>query len=425
MSTVYNTRRIVVLSILVTLLELFGPYQSFAAKPETSGPPEVPASSRRFNMTDFVPHAFIHNYTSGSPHVFQFRNMTIMVNANRRMVLNITAEPEFQMSRLELQLNLRRSLALNVQARVGPPEGVPKPEDGIHKYLEIEPNSTAGVRATLRLYIDHEELGRHVEPQRLRWCFWNGTDWEPVTSWMDREGFLVCNTTHFSAWTIREMKQPPTIPAPDIPGIPAQVRAYNYTMVTPDRFMWTVREREQAVFAFREMTMTFNCSKNLELNITSSPQIAQRLFMLELRPGEALRLNMDIQVEPHTQVQATDRSMGVYCEIESNATTPVNARLGMLIEEEALEARLGREIDTMKLKWAWWDGTDWEEVESTLTEDNVLETETDHFSTWTIVEAESEEPVEPEEEPNNLKLYAGLAILAIITAFILFQKKNA
>lgn len=380
-------------------------------------------------MTDVAPHAFMHNYTTGSPHVFQFRNMTMMVNANRRMVLNITAEPEFRMSRLELHVNLRRSLALNVRASVGPPEGVPRPEDGLNKYLEIEPNSTARVKATLRLYIDYEELGRHVETQRLRWCFWNGTDWESVTSWMDREGFLVCNTTHFSAWTIREMKQPPTIPAPDIPGIPAHVRAYNYTMVTPDRFMWTVREREQAVFTFREMTMVFNCSRNLELNITSSPRVVQRLFKLELRPGEALRLNMDIQVEPPARAQATDRSMGVYCEIESNATAPVNARLGMLIEEEALEAQLGREIDPMKLKWAWWDGTGWEEVESTLTEDNVLEAETDHFSTWTVVEAESEEPVEPEPEPeegqNNLKLYTGLAILVIVAALILFQRRNA
>ena len=427
--------KLVITSIIAILtLGLIGSYTVLAARPEKYGPPEVPGTAQRYNMTDVVPHAYVHNYSLGSMQALQFRNMTMMFNANRDMKLNITADPGFAMRHLEMNLRLSHSLSLEIHARVGPPEGVPRPEDGLHRYLEIEPNSTSGVRATMRLYIDHEELqeelGRYVEAQRLRWCFWNGTGWEPVTSWMDGEGFLVCNTSHFSSWTVREMKKPPTIPSPNIPGIPAHVRAYNYTMVTPEGFRWTMQEREQAVFAFRNMTMMFNCSRNLELNITAGPRVAQRLFSLEVHAGEAMRLNMRIHADPPTGIQATNRSMGTYFEIEPNATAPFNARLGMLIEKGALEAQLGREIDPLELRWAWWNGTAWEEVESTLTEDNVLEAETEHFSTWTIVETSLTEPVEPtpdEPEPQGSQtnwFLIGGVVVASVAALVVLLKKN-
>ncbi|MCK4439193.1 hypothetical protein KAV47_08955, partial [Candidatus Bathyarchaeota archaeon] len=125
-----------------------------------------------------------------------------------------------------------------------------------------------------------------------------------------------------------------------------------------------------------------------------------------------------------------NRSMGTYFEIEPNATAPFNARLGMLIEKDALEAQLGREIDPLELRWAWWNGTAWEEVESILSEDNVLEAETEHFSTWTIVETSLTEPVEPtSDEPDpqagqtNWFLIGGV-VVASVAALVVLLRKN-
>jgi hypothetical protein len=39
--------------------------------------------------------------------------------------------------------------------------------------------------------------------------FWNQTraEWQIVESYMDQNGYLVCNTDHFSAWTVAEITQ--------------------------------------------------------------------------------------------------------------------------------------------------------------------------------------------------------------------------
>jgi hypothetical protein len=38
--------------------------------------------------------------------------------------------------------------------------------------------------------------------------YWNqtGSKWETVESYIDEEGFLVCDTDHFSTWTVAEME---------------------------------------------------------------------------------------------------------------------------------------------------------------------------------------------------------------------------
>jgi hypothetical protein len=39
--------------------------------------------------------------------------------------------------------------------------------------------------------------------------YWNGTrgEWQPVDSYMDQNGYLVCNTDHFSTWTVAEISE--------------------------------------------------------------------------------------------------------------------------------------------------------------------------------------------------------------------------
>jgi putative exporter of polyketide antibiotics len=50
--------------------------------------------------------------------------------------------------------------------------------------------------------------------------YWNQTraQWETVESYMDQNGYLVCNTNHFSTWTVAEIEpeaEPSTEPTED------------------------------------------------------------------------------------------------------------------------------------------------------------------------------------------------------------------
>jgi len=428
-------KRIRLLATMLAVLMLSAPVAASATNPIQDpgiGPniPEPPEKARRFNYTEVVPEAFRHSYAIGEPLVFRFRNMTMQFNASRSMELNITADPRLEMRYFSLDLQLSRSLMLSLHANSTPPPSIPRPESGIDRYLILEPNASAQIRATLRLYIDEEglsvETNKTIRRERLTWCWWNASDWEAVDSWVDEGGFLVAETDHLSTWTIRERGRPEEIPAPDIPGVPSRVRAYNHSDATPDRFEWTVRAREGAVLVFRNMAMMFNSTKDLELNITSGPNVVQRLFRLQLNPAEALRLRIRMQVEPPSGVGQAQRGVGLYLDVEPNSTAPVNARIGLLIDPVALQAHLGREVNASALRWAYWNGSVWVDVESTLDEDNILEAETDHFSTWTIIELEETQEPEPlqdqETSETHWYLLGGLIIVGAVAIILVLRR---
>lgn len=393
-------------------------------------PSEVLGVSGEFqfvNMTEAMERTRLQNFTAGVPNMYRFENMIMMINASRNMVLNITADQAMQMRYLDLDIDNRSPLMLRIRANATPPWGLLAPEDGVRRYLELEPNTTEPVRLRMRLYVEEANLSREmmrsVEIQRLRWAQWNGSDWEAVTSWIDEHGYLVADGL-CGNWTVREMERPPTVHAPDIPGLPRSSRAYNYTMVTPRHFRWTVREREEVVFAFRNMTMRFNSTRGVVLNITTGVRVVHRFFSLNVDPGESVSLGMNIQMEPPMGVGTHTRGIGSYFEIESNSTGPMRAELGLAIDMDALRERLGDDFDPERLSWMWWNSSRWVPVDSTLDEDGVLRAKTDHFSTWTV--AEVEEPVDPDEpEPDETQdtlgqWYIGAAALVFVGAIVVF-----
>jgi hypothetical protein len=392
-----DSRKYAVITALLMLSALFFPLTSILGAgigegPGPSGPPDPPGDAHRVNMSETIPNGFVYRYNTSDPQVFQFRNMTMQFYANRQFEVNITGEPGLRLHYLDMQLQLQHSLMLNVRTRLGPPDDIQGPHDGVYHYIELEPNGTANIQARIRLYIDQKEVeglaNRSVNRNLLRWCYWNGSDWAPVHSWIDEEGFLVCDTDHFSLWTIREMKEPLTMPTPNIPGVPNHVKTYNYSHMTPQEFRWTIHENEGRLFAFRNMTLMINCTRNMEMNLTAGDNVVQRLFRLQLNPVEALRLNMNLQINPPGNAEEPEKGIGFYIEIESNSSEPVNAKLGLHVDAAELEEKLGREVNSTQLRWAFWNGTMWQHVETTLGEDDILECETDHFSTWTILEVE-------------------------------------
>jgi hypothetical protein len=432
--------RVTSISIILLLLGPMVLSLNAATASSRVEPSEVPGVSGEYqfiNMTEAMAQIRVQNFTAGVPNMYRFENMTMMINATRNMVLNITADQAMRMRYLDLDIDNRRPLMLRIHANATPPSGLLAPVDGVRRYLELEPNSTEPVMVRMRLHVEEANLSREmmrdVEIQRLRWAQWNGSDWEAVTSWIDEHGYLVADGLCCGNWTVREMERPPTVPTPDVPGLPRGSRAYNYTMVTPQRFRWTVREREMAVFAFRNMTMRFNSTRGIKLNITAGAGVVHRFFSLDVDPGESVSLEMNVQVEPPMGVGAHARGIGAYFEIEPNSTGPMRAELGLAIDMDALRERLGEDVDPGRLRWMWWNGSGWVPVDSTLDEDGVLRASTGHFSTWTIAEIE-EEPVQPEEpEPDEpldtggqwyIYIGAALVVVGAIAVFFVFRKRG-
>jgi len=356
--------------------------------PDVPGIPEPPPGVLAHNFTDMVPRGHVQQLERGVPIVLNFKNMRLGVNASQNLKLNMTVGGEVAMHYLTLDLKPSESLELNINVDVKPPRNITRPLDGRDFYLTVEPNATDPVNSTLKLYINEDSLenetGRDIHPWALSWGFWNGTEWETVKSWLDEEGYLVANTSHFSTWTIRETGRP-TQP-PNIPGLPPVAEAHDYSDVVPRGFTWRVRSREPMVLVFRNVTMVFNSSRGLGLNITTGHQVAGHVFGLDLVPGESLRLDINLDVQPPSGVTRMSRDIGVYVEVEPNATVAVDANLKLLINETELEARLGRGIDVSKLTWAYWKDGDWVPVESVIDENGYLNARTSHFSVWTIAE---------------------------------------
>jgi hypothetical protein len=86
-------------------------------------------------------------------------------------------------------------------------------DKNLNFYASIEPNGTVELNAQLRLYINQTELKQEldweVSPEKLTWMYWNGTqnEWMKVPSFVDPNGYLTCNTDHFSLWTVGEIAE--------------------------------------------------------------------------------------------------------------------------------------------------------------------------------------------------------------------------
>jgi hypothetical protein len=102
-----------------------------------------------------------------------------------------------------------------------PLNGAAVNERCLNFYLGIEPNSTVQLQAQIRLYINqtdiNQNMNREVNASKLTWMYWNQTrtQWEAVESYMDQNGYLTCNTNHFSTWTVAEVETADDATAPN------------------------------------------------------------------------------------------------------------------------------------------------------------------------------------------------------------------
>ena len=173
--------------------------------------PGVPDNAVQYNKTEITPVAQMEQVASGEPALFQYKNMTMLMNCSQNCEVIFTADPELTPRIFGLTVDPNQTMTLTMNLSRSPLQGEIVQERCLNFYLGIEPNATLQLSAQIRLHINQtelsKELNREVNASRLTWMYWNRTqaEWETVESNMDQNGYLVCNTDHFSTWTVAEI----------------------------------------------------------------------------------------------------------------------------------------------------------------------------------------------------------------------------
>jgi hypothetical protein len=377
------------LLILTLLTNIFiTPLQVQSSQTQNTKPPEVDPERLRVNQTETIPKDYMHTNTPGDPQQLQFKNMVLELTTTRKMTMSITSDEQVRFQYLSMTMEMTQNMQMNMQMTQSPPENIPEPENGLKKYLTIEPNSSDPIRTTMRLYLNQEEIPEDSTIEQFTWCYWNGTHWDPTPTRYTYDGFLETNTTHLSIWTVKEKQaeRPREIPAPDSPGLHAETKAYNYTDTTPSGFQYKMSENTPTMLQFRNSAIYMHCTSPVELEYSAEEQNRNRLMRVEVESETPLQLRFNLRESKPDEVGVPDKGLGFFCEIEPNQTI-TQARLGY--EVDPVEAQ-SKGVNAEKLCWAFWNGSHWESVETTLNVDGVLEAETDHLSVWTIIEQQKE-----------------------------------
>lgn len=190
--------------------------------------PGVPDDAVQYNKTDVTPVAQMEQVAAGEPALFQFRNMTMLMNCSRNCEVIFTVDPEVTPKIFGLSIDPNQTMTLTLNLYRSPLQGEMVMERTLNFYLGIEPSATLQLSAQIRLHINQaelsQELNREVNASRLTWMYWNKTraEWEAVESYMDQNGYLVCNTDHFSTWTVVELAENAGTPDSTENGIPIE-----------------------------------------------------------------------------------------------------------------------------------------------------------------------------------------------------------
>lgn len=185
--------------------------------------PGVPDTAVQYNKTDITPVAQMEQVIAGEPALFCYRNTTMLMNCTMNCDIVVTVDPEVKPQLFALSIDPNQTMTLTMNLSGSPLEGAQVMERSLNCYFGIEPNATLKLSAQLRLHINQTELSqqfnREVNASQLKWMYWNRTrsEWETVESHMDQNGYLVCNTDHFSTWTVAEISE--SIETPDPEGV--------------------------------------------------------------------------------------------------------------------------------------------------------------------------------------------------------------
>ena len=173
--------------------------------------PGLPDNVVQYNKTDVAPVAQMEKVLGGEPALFAYQNTTMLFNSTMNCDLVITAEATANQKIFALSVDPNQTMTLTMNLGSSPLQSEQDRDKNFNFFASIEPNATVELTAQLRLYINQTELKQEldwdVSPEKLSWMYWNGTqnEWVKVPSFVDPDGYLVCNTDHFSVWTVGEI----------------------------------------------------------------------------------------------------------------------------------------------------------------------------------------------------------------------------
>jgi hypothetical protein len=219
-----TTRKCIVsftaLSLLITLLT-FSAFVSVQANGQTNNPnmpPDMSQDALQYNRTDITPSGYMESIQAMEMNVFFYRNVTLMMNCTMNCEMNVTIDPEVQNRIVSVNVEPNQTMTMTMNVSASPPQGEAVMERTLNFYMGLEPDATLQLQGQLRLQINQTELSaelnREVNASKLTWMYWNQTQaqWVTVESYMNQDGYLVCDTDHFSTWTVAEVESPEEVP---------------------------------------------------------------------------------------------------------------------------------------------------------------------------------------------------------------------
>ena len=184
--------------------------QTGESNSESKIPPDMPVDALQFNRTDVTPSGYMETIQAMEMNVFFYRNFTLMMNCTQNCELNMTLDPQVRNRLLSISVEPNQTMTLTMNVSDSPSQGETVMERTLKFYMGLEPNATLQLQGQIRLHVNQtelsEELGWEVNASKLSWMYWNQTQaqWIAVESYMNQDGYLVCNTEHFSTWTVAE-----------------------------------------------------------------------------------------------------------------------------------------------------------------------------------------------------------------------------
>ena len=172
--------------------------------------PGLPENVIQYNRTNISPFEQKEQILSGEPALFAYQNTIVLFNSTVDCDLVITAEATAFWKMFALSVDPNQTMTLMMNLGSAPLQNELAREKNLNFYTSIESNSTIQLTAQFRLYINQTELNQElnweVNASKLTWMYWSGTqnEWVKVPSYIDQNGYLTCNTDHFSIWTVGE-----------------------------------------------------------------------------------------------------------------------------------------------------------------------------------------------------------------------------
>lgn len=165
---------------------------------------------------------------------------------------------------------------------------------------------------------------------------------------------------------------------------------------------------------FQNLQLRIQSRNTLELHLNVGNDVAFVDFGLDLNQEGGLKLEIDITVEPKAGID-TIKGIGIYITIEPNATEDINASVRMSVDE--IRKKIGEDVNAKKLMWAYFNETEnkWIYVTSEVV-DGYLVADTDHFSTWTVVDLS-------ESKDYTIYIVAAVLIGALLAVAAIKTKK--